>query len=136
MLSAIKKLKGISLKFSQATLLCCWSFVYKMHWCRVSIARKKVVSSQSQKSRKARSPFLSDQVTYNTPPCSCYRMVSSVTTQGVLNLPLFCETFQSSVRLLIFTRVLDKDSFMELQQHSVEDLKLVYYINTQIYLLN
>ena len=57
----IKRLKYISLKFSQITLLCCWSLVCKMHWHRP--CRKKVMSSQSQRSGKAISPFLSDRVT-------------------------------------------------------------------------
>ena len=59
----IKKLKYISLKFLQTTLLRFWSLVCKMHWHRPS--RKKVMSSQSQKSRKAISPLLSDRVTFH-----------------------------------------------------------------------
>ena len=58
----IKRLKYISLKFSQITLLRCWSLMCKMHWHRP--CRKKVISSQSQRSGKAISPFLSDRVTY------------------------------------------------------------------------
>jgi len=55
-------LKDISLKFLQATLLCCWYLLYKMRLHRPPI--KKVMSFQSQKSGKVISPFLSDRVTY------------------------------------------------------------------------
>ena len=58
---SFKMLKCISLKFSQDTILCCWSLVCKMYWHRPF--SKKVMSSQSQKSGKAISPFLSDRVT-------------------------------------------------------------------------
>ena len=61
---SFKKLKGVSLKFLQATLLCYWSLVCKMHWHRPF--RKKVVSSQNQKIGKDISPVLSDRVTYET----------------------------------------------------------------------
>ena len=58
-----KKLKGVSLKFLQASLLCCRSLVCKMHWHRPF--RKKVVSSQNQKIGKDISPVLSDRVLWD-----------------------------------------------------------------------
>ena len=51
---------GISLQFS--ILLCWYYIVCKYHYQRLS--RKKVARSQSWKSGKAISPFLSDWVTY------------------------------------------------------------------------
>ena len=62
----LKVLKDISLKFLQASLLCWWSLVWKMHCHRPLV--KQVMSFQSQKSGKTISPFLSDRVTYVEPP--------------------------------------------------------------------
>ena len=83
------------------------ALVHKMHWHRP--CRKKVVSSQSQKSGKAISPFLSDRVTnvlddrsrkQNEGACACVHVCVYVCVYVCMYLYTCCKFKEPNAQLL------------------------------------